>query len=83
MTARGIGKKLKPPKEPVLLVIYSCSDEVLMCVPQEEDRLIRKWFTEGGRCLSDYTRHARTTPLDGCLLQVTMPGLSVATLVDQ
>lgn len=37
-------------------VVYSCRDEVLVCISRNEEELKRIYFTEGGRDLDDYDR---------------------------
>ena len=39
-----------------MFVIYSNSDEVIICTPETEPEAFKLWFTEGGRDLEDYDR---------------------------
>ena len=42
-----------------MLIIYSSSDEVLVCTPDSEPRLLTLWFEEGGRNLEDFDREVQ------------------------
>jgi len=37
-------------------IVYSNTNEVIICVPETEDITITEFFTFGNRCLEDYSR---------------------------
>ena len=39
-----------------MFVIYSNTDEAIICTPETEPETFKLWFTEGGRDLEDYDR---------------------------
>lgn len=42
-----------------MLIVYSSCDEVLVCTPDSEPRLLTLWFEEGGRNLEDFDREVQ------------------------
>jgi len=43
-----------------MLITYKGEDEVLVCTPESEPRLLVLWFEEGGRNPEDYDREVRS-----------------------
>jgi len=50
-------KQLKPLfEEKHMFIVYSSSDETLICTPKSEKELLQDYFTDGGRDIDFYDR---------------------------
>jgi len=38
-------------------IVYSSNDEVIVCLPNDEDATIKLYFTDGGRDIEEYDRN--------------------------
>jgi hypothetical protein len=44
-------------------VVYSCYEEVIVCTPEQEQEMLKVYFTNGGRDLEDYDRKVTQEPV--------------------